>query len=108
MTPRDEFPGIPAAAAVELRMISLGIDVRFIDDLGAPYAADAHTGRVWLPTGIDFPTAHARLDRCWLYLLGGSRLAPEFGESERQPLPRAAIESGHAAVIPLPLIRRQW
>lgn len=95
----DVFPDDPAAAFVYDHLLDQGMTVHHVPDLGAPYAANADTGRIWLPTGLDWEDAHARIDRAWLFLLGGPKLAPEFGQER---------VTGQGNVIHLPLLRRAW
>lgn len=79
-----------------------GFDVRFTDNLSVPYAADRDAGTILLPNGLPWRHIHARLDRSFIYMIGGSRWAREFQ-------PQSPAEPAPSDVIPnnvTPLIRR--
>lgn len=93
----------PDAIAFVLRNLkrSWGFDVAFSDTLTAPYGADRKTGTIWLPNGLPWREAHARIDRAWLYMHGGSRWVHEFA-----PGPLPVTLDPIAKVIPL--VHRPW
>lgn len=109
-TERDVFGNDPAAKWVHNRIRSYGLSVQYRNDLGStPYAADSRTGEIWLPDTVrDLKDAHRRLDRCVLYLAGGSEFAPEFVEVPERPAWPKLAATTPGAVIPFPILRRAW
>ena len=55
-----------------------GAKVRFTDGEVGPYSVDRDKRVFWLPHGLPWRKVQPRLDRCVLYLVGGSAWAPEF------------------------------
>lgn len=91
----------PAAQAFVMRLVrSFGFDVVYRDDMQGPYGADRDTGKILLPNGLPWRVKHSRLDRAFLYLLGGPGWAHEFAP----PAPPGTNFPGNV----LPLIRRVW
>lgn len=101
-------PADDRAAQVVLNRLARNdqIDVTFDPDLQGPYLVSPHGRTIVLPEGIPWHTAHARLNRCWLYLVGGTDLAPEFAPVEREdPNSRFIPRIGNVVV---PFLRRAW
>lgn len=81
------------------------IKIRYDRRLLAPYGVDDDNRLIVLPEGLDWRTIHSRINRCWLYLVGGVELAPEFAPVKTTH-PDRRIISG-TTVLP-PVLRRVW
>lgn len=96
-----------AAAIVHKRLETLDdITIRYDDRLIADYGVDPGDRLIVLPNGLTWRQAHSRINRAWLYLLGGVQLAPEFAQPGRDHPDRHLVSD--ATVLPPPILRRVW
>lgn len=96
-----------AAAIVHKRLKTYDdIDIRYDDRLLAPYGVTSEERLIVLPEGLSWRQRHSRINRGWLYLMGGVELAPEFAAIERGHPDRRLVGGG--TVTPVPHLRRVW
>lgn len=95
-----------AAAIVTKRLMTFDdIGIRY-DRLVAPYGVDDDERMIVLPDGLTWQERHSRINRCWLYLIGGVELAPEFAPIVRDSPDRRVVS--RRTVTPMPILRRVW
>lgn len=94
-----------AADVVERRLAKFdGITIRYDRTFLDPYGVDEDARTIILPDGLAWRQSHSRINRCWLYLLGGVQLAPEFAP----PKPgRPDLRLVIGDVVP-PVVRQLW
>lgn len=83
-----------------------GIDIRYDDRLSAPYGVNSDERTILLPDGLSWRQRHSRINRGWLYLMGGVELAPEFAAIEHGHPDRRLVSGG--TVTPMAHLRRVW
>lgn len=114
MTTARQYPATAdelAAAIVHNRLEMFdGITVRYDRRLLGAYGVDPEERTIVLPNGLPWREEHSRINRCWLYLYGGTRLADEFAPLERDHPDRRIVSGGTVTPIPgsVPILRRVW
>lgn len=96
-----------AAATVERRLARIdGIGIKRDSRLLTPYGVQPHHGLIVLPNGLTWRQEHSRINRCWLYLVGGPALADEFAPIHHTHPDRGIVDAG--TVAPPTGLRRVW
>lgn len=80
------------------------IKIRYDDRLVAPYGVESADRVIVLPAGLDWSEKHSRINRGWLYLIGGVELAPEFAPVQPRHPDRRIVSGGTV----VPILRRVW
>lgn len=100
-----------AAAIVHKRLETFDdIAVRYDPRLLAPYGVDPGQRTIVLPNGLTWRQAHSRINRAWLYLIGGATLADEFAPVQPEHPDRRIVSGGTVTPVttPYPALRRVW
>lgn len=79
------------------------IKIRYDRRLLAPYGVDPDERAIVLPWGLDWREKHSRINRTWLYFMGGADLAPEFAPVRPDHPDRRIVSSAT-----VPGLRRVW
>lgn len=99
----NEDPYYEHGPAAFVRELLHGFRMRLIvdDELEGDVAVDPSRGNIWLPSGLDWPDAHPRIDRAFLRCVKPD-WAPEFRRAARG----LRLVSSNDVVAPT--LRRPW